>query len=330
MQTWSAGTPNFATSYSQDYTLSVQRAIATNWLVQAAYIGNKGTKEFDSHNINPAIYIPGVGPDGQPLSTTANTQSRRIYPTIGGLEIESTDAYSSYNSVQLGLDKRMSQGLTIMASYVYSRLLGLNVPLGEGGGGTRDPFDPQLDYGIMPEDLTHRFVASYIYELPKRNLDSKALSFFANGWGSEGITTWQSGVPFTVRSGVDNSLSGVGQDTADQIGNSGLPGGRSLPAKLGEWFNTAAFQPNAIGTFGSTGINTLRGPRFTDIDFAVTKTSAITERQSVLFRAEFFNVFNHPNFGVPNSTLSAGSLFGVINSNVGSPRNIEFSLRYSF
>jgi outer membrane receptor protein involved in Fe transport len=320
----------FATAYSQNYTLSLQRAIATNWLLQAAYIGNKGTKEFDSHNINPAIYIPGVGPDGQPLSTTANTQSRRIYPTIGNLEIESSEAYSSYNSLQLGLDKRMSQGLTIMASYVYSRLLGLNVPLGEGGGGTRDPLDQQLDYGIMPEDLTHRFVGSYIYQLPKRNLDSKALSFFANGWGSEGIATWQSGVPFTVRSGVDNSFSGVGQDTADQIGNPAFSGGRSLPAKLGEWFNTAAFVHNAIGTFGDTGINTLRGPRFTDVDFAITKSSAITENQSVMFRAEFFNVFNHPNFGVPNSTVSAGSLFGVINSNVGSPRNIEFSLRYSF
>ena len=320
----------FATPYTQSYTLSVQRSIATNWLVQAAYIGSKSTKEFDSHNINPAIYIPGTGPDGQPLSTPANTQSRRIYPTIGNLEIESTDAYTNYNSLQVSLDKRMSHGLTIMGSYVYSRLLGLNVPLGEGGGGTRDPFKPQLDYGVMPEDLTHRVVGSFIYQLPRLWSSVGPLSIFSNGWGTEGIVTWQSGVPFTVRSGVDNSRSGVGLDTADQIGDPNLSSGRPLHQKLTEWFDTKAFLPNAIGTFGNTGINTLRGPRFTNLDFAVTKTTHLFKEQNLIFRAEFFNIFNHPNFGVPNSSLSAGSLFGTINSNVGTPRNIEFSLRYSF
>jgi outer membrane receptor protein involved in Fe transport len=320
----------FVTPYTQGYTLSVQRAIATNWLVQVAYIGNKGTKEFDSHNINPAVYIPGNGPDGKPLSTTANTQQRRIYPTIGNLEIESTDAYTNYNSLQISLDKRMSNGLTIMGSYVYSRMLGLNVPLGEGGGGTRDPFDPNLDYGIMPEDLTHRVVTSYIYQLPSFGGNSRPLSVFTSGWGTEGIVTWQSGTPFTVRSGVDNSLSGVGLDTADQVGNPNLPSDRSLHEKLARWFNTAAFQPNAISTFGTTGINTLRGPRFTNVDFALTKTIPLFKEQNLLFRAEFFNIFNHPNFAVPISSLSAGSRFGTINSNVGTPRNIEFSLRYSF
>jgi outer membrane receptor protein involved in Fe transport len=321
---------NFSTSYTQPYTLSVQRVLPADWLLQVAYIGSTSIKEFDSTNNNPAVYIPGVGPNGQPLSTTANTQSRRIYPTIGNLEIETTAAYSNYNSLQVSVNKRLSHGLTNMGSYVYSRTLGLNVPLGEGGGGTRDPFDPVLNYGVMPQDLTHRIVDSFIYQFPTFTLAPKALSLLGNGWGTQGIVTWQSGVPFTVVSGVDNSLSGIGQDTADQIGNPNLPGGRPLHAKLTEWFNTAAFVPNAIGTFGNTGINTLRGPRFTDIDFAVTKATHITERQSVLFRAEFFNLFNHPNFGTPQSNLAAGSLFGVINSSVGTPRNIEFSLRYSF
>jgi hypothetical protein len=321
---------NFATPYTQAYTLSVQREIGKNWLVQVAYIGNKATKEFFSHNINPAVYIPGVGSNGQPLSTTANTQQRRIYPTIGNLEIESTAAYTNYNSMQVSLDKRMSHGLTVMASYVYSRMLGLNVPLGEGGGGTRNPFNPNIDYGIMPEDLTHRVVGSYIYQLPSFWADSHPLSVFTTGWGTEGIVTWQSGVPFTVRSGLDNSLSGVGLDTADQIGDPNLPSGRPLGQKLTEWFNTSAFRPNAIGTFGTTGINTLRGPRFTNLDFAITKSTHLFKEQNLMFRAEFFNIFNHPNFAVPNSSLSAGSLFGTINANVGTPRNIEFSLRYSF
>jgi hypothetical protein len=321
---------NFSTAYTQQYTFGVQRVIATNWLVQAAYVGSKATKQFDSHNINPAVYVPGVGPNGQPLSTTANTQSRRILPTIGNLEIESTAAYSNYNSFQAVLDKRMSKGLTIMASYVYSKVLGLNVPLGEGGGGTRSPFMPNLDYGVMPEDITHRFIGSFIYQLPKFSSDGSALSLLTNGWATEGIVNWQSGVPFTVRSGVDNSRTGVGLDTADQVGNPNLASDRSQNAKLAQWFNTAAFQANALGTVGNTGINTLRGPRLTNIDFAFTKATHIFREQNVLFRAEFFNILNHPNFGNPNSSLSAGSQFGRITTNVGTPRNIELSLRYSF
>jgi hypothetical protein len=321
---------NFATPYTQSYTLSVQRLFGQNWQVQAAYIGNKATKEFDSHQINPAVYIPGTDVNGKPLSTTANTQARRIYPTIGNLEIESTDAYSNYNSLQMSLDKRMSKGLTIMGSYVHSKLLGLNVPLGEGGGGTRSPFQPWLDYGIMPEDITNRIISSFIYQMPRLVSEGKALGVVANGWGMEGIVNWQSGVPFTVRSGHDNSLTGIGEDTADQVGNPSPPGHRPLQDKLAEWFNTAAFQQNAIGTFGDTGINTLRGPRLTNIDLALTRSTRLFEGQEVLFRAEFFNMLNHPNFGNPNSTLSSGARFGMITTNVGTPRNIEFSLRYSF
>jgi outer membrane receptor protein involved in Fe transport len=321
---------NFATPYTQDYNLSIQHEFASNWLFQVAYIGSHSTKEFDSHNINPAVYIPGNGPDGQPLSTTANTQSRRIYPNIGNLEIESTDADFNYNSLQVSMNKRFSRGLTLMSSYVYSRNLGINVPLGEGGGGTRAPFDPKLDYGLLPSDLTHRFVSSFVYQLPNFRPENKALGFLIGGWGTQGIVTWQSGLPFTVRCGCDDSRTGVGQDTPDQIASASLSGSRSLGDKLSEWFNTAAFVPNAIGTVGTTGINTLRGPRFSEVDLAFTKITPLTEHQNIQFRAEFFNIFNHPDFAVPTSTLSAGPQFGVITSTVGTPRVIEFSLRYAF
>jgi hypothetical protein len=320
----------FATPYTQEYNLSIQRELAKNWLVQAAYVGSRSTKEFDSHNINPAVYIPGVDASGNPLSTTANTQARRIYPTIGNLEIESTNANFNYNSLQLSLNKRFSNGLSVMSSYVYSKNLGINVPLGEGGGGTRDPFNPKLDYGPLPSDLRHRFVTSFIYELPQLKNAAKPVAYLVGGWGTEGIVTWQSGTPFTVRCGCDNSRTGVGQDTPDMVGNPDLSGDRPLAAQLHEWFNTAAFVPNAIGTFGTTGINSLHGPGYFNIDFSLTKKIPVTEHQNVLFRSEFFNVLNHPNFANPNSTLAAGSRFGTITSTVGTPRVIEFSLRYSF
>jgi hypothetical protein len=228
------------------------------------------------------------------------------------------------------MNKRFSRGLTLMSSYVYSRNLGINVPLGEGGGGTRDPFDPKLDYGVLPSDLTHRFVTSFVYQLPNFKPENKLLGLFVGGWGTQGIVTWQSGLPFTVRCGCDNARTGVGQDTPDQIASTSLAGDRSLGDKLAEWFNTAAFTPNAIGTVGTTGINTLRGPGFSEVDLAFTKITPLSEHQNLQFRAEFFNIFNHPDFAVPTSTLSAGPRFGAITSTVGTPRVIEFSLRYAF
>lgn len=324
---WDAG---FATPYVQQYNLSVQRAIAHDWLAQLAYIGSRSSKQFDSHNINPAVYIPGVDTNGNPLSTLANTQQRRIYPNIGNLEIESTDANFNYNSLQVSLNKQFNHGLSIMGSYVWSRNLGINVPLGEGGGGTRAPFNPTLDYGPLPSDIPHRFVTSFIYQLPQFKNASRALSYLLGGWGSEGIVTWQSGTPFTVRCGCDNSRTGVGQDTPDQVGDPTLTGDRSTAEKLSQWFNTAAFVPNAIGTVGTTGINSLRGPGFFDIDLSLTKTLPITESQKIVFRSEFFNILNHPNFANPQASLSSGARFGTITSTVGTPRVIEFSLRYAF
>lgn len=320
----------FVSPYTQQYNFNVQRQLATDWLVEIGYVGSTSTKEFYSHNINPAVYIPGVDENGNPLSTPANTQSRRLYPNLGAIELESTAANQNYNSLQLKLDKRFSKGLTLMGSYVFSKDLGWNVPLGEGGGGTRDPFNARLDYGLLNQDVTHRFVMSYIWQLPQFKGAQGVVRHLVGGWGTNGILTWQSGFPFTVRCGCDNSRTGVFQDTADQIGDPNLAGDRPLGAKLNEWFDTAAFRPNAVGTFGTTGINTLRGPGFFNMDFAVTKKIPITESQNLNFRAEFFNVFNHPSFGNPISSVSAGGLFGRILSANGSPRVIEFALRYAF
>src|SRR5262249_49904388 len=167
---------------------------------EAAYVGSLSRKQFFSHNINPAVYIPGA-------STIANTQQRRLYPNIALIEQESTAVNSNYNSLQVKLDKRFSQGLSVMASYVFSKALGWNGPLGEGGGGTRDPFSARLDYGPISSDVTHRFVTSFIWEVALFRHPG-ALHQVLGGWGMEGIVTLQSGFPFTVRCGCDNSRTG--------------------------------------------------------------------------------------------------------------------------
>ena len=326
--TWDAG---FATPYTGQYNLSVQREVARDWVLEGAYVGSFSRKQFFSHNINPAVYIPGVDAGNNPLSTIANTQQRRAYNQIANIEQESTAANSNYNSLQIKLDKRFSRGLSVMSSYVFSKALGWNGPLGEGGGGTRDPFNARLDYGLVASDVTHRFVSSFIWETPWFRGGGFTHQVLG-GWGVEGIATLQSGFPFTVRCGCDNSRTGVGSDTPDVVGNPGLPGGRNRGDMIAQYFNTAAFVPNAIGTFGALGIDSLRGPGFYNLDLALGKkfTMPFSDRHTVQFRAEFFNMLNQPSFANPNANLAARGTFGRITSTASTPRVIEFALRYAF
>jgi hypothetical protein len=151
-----------------------------------------------------------------------------------------------------------------------------------------------------------------------------------SGWEVNGLLTLRSGLPFTVTSGIDNSLSGIGLDHADIVGNPSLPGDRSKGDQLKQWFNTQAFVANALGTFGTSSRNLLRGPGFSNLDFSVVRWFPITKReaQKLQFRAEFFNVFNHANFNNPNSSVSSSS-FGRI-TGAADPRIVQFSLKFVF
>jgi hypothetical protein len=148
------------------------------------------------------------------------------------------------------------------------------------------------------------------------------------GWQLSGIASAVSGEPLSVRSGRDNSLTGIGSDTADLVGNWRLPDDRSKASKINAWFNTAAFSQNREGTFGTTGINWLRAPGNVNVDVAAQKQFRFAERQRVEFRTSFYNLLNHANLGNPNITQN-NAAFGRITS-AGSPRVIEFGLRYAF
>jgi hypothetical protein len=198
-----------------------------------------------------------------------------------------------------------------------------------------------FDYGPSVDDLNKVFKINGNYEIPHVHVQSIADKLL-NGWQLTGIVAWQTGFPFTIFSGVDNSTSAIGEDRADLVPVSGPPPRRSLQ----EWFNVNAFTQNAVGTFGDIGKNSLRGPRFSDTDLALIKNTAVGERVSVTFRAEFFNAFNHPNFGMPGNNVAAGPPpgggFGVISGTAGyqsynsttygmaEPRIIQFGLKVSF
>jgi hypothetical protein len=135
-----------------------------------------------------------------------------------------------------------------------------------------------------------------------------------------------------VRCGCDNSRTGTGSDTPDQVGVATLPSGRSRAAQIAQYFNTAAFIPNALGTFGTMGVNNLRGSGFYNVDLAFGKKFRLpySDKHSLQFRGEFFNLLNQPSFSNPSATLAAPGTFGRILSTASSPRVIEFALRYAF
>ncbi|MCP5118441.1 MAG: hypothetical protein GY953_47120 [bacterium] len=149
-------------------------------------------------------------------------------------------------------------------------------------------------------------------------------------WQTSGIWTFQSGRPFTVLSGRDNALSGINRDFADLTGEDAmLDTGRSRAELIDEYFNTGAFQPNALGTFGNAPRNFLRGPGLVNFDLAAMKNFPIKERLRVQFRTEFFNAFNKPNFSNPYTTQRVTSRFGGIEG-AADPRIIQFGLKLLF
>ena len=317
---------NWVMAQVATWNLVFERQFRNNWLVRAAYIGNKGTHlstavDGGANEGNPAIYIPGQ-------STADNTQDRRINPNFGSVGIYGSLYNSNYNSLQLNMEKRFSRGLSLLANYSWSKMID---NFGPFGGENTNPFNPNFDRSVSNDDVTHVFHISGIWDLPKSQLHGIAGGFI-NGWRTTGIVTWHSGFPFQIYSGTDNSFSGIGIDRADFIGTSlsqaRLDPNRSHGALIQEYFNTALFVPNAVGTFGNTGRNILRGPGYFNTDFGLIKDTRMTERTTLQFRAEFFNLFNNVNFGQPDNSV-ADSTIGQITS-ARDPRILQFALKVLF
>jgi hypothetical protein len=307
------------------WNLNLEHQFGQSWVARISYGGNKGTYLASGvlgfNEQNPAVYGPGA--------TQANTQQRRLNPLFGSVGLFSSDNNSHYESLRLNLEKRFSHGLSILANYTRSRMI--DDLSANGGNGRTDPFNRAFDYGLSNDDVPNVFNFSGVYQIPAAPLHGLSAKLI-NGWELTAITNWRSGFPYSIFSNVDNSLSGVGSDRADYVGGpASLDPGRSHGQLVQEYFNVAAFVPNAIGTFGSSGKNILRGPRFFDTDMGLLKNFAIVERMTLQFRAEFFNVFNNVNFGNPQNYLGSSSTGQITQiTPAGGPRVLQFALKLSF
>jgi hypothetical protein len=305
------------------WNINVERQFGTSWVARISYAGNKGTYLASGvlgfNEQNPAIYIPGA-------STQANTQQRRVNPKFGSVGLFSSYNNSHYNSLRLNAEKRFSHGVSLLANYTYSRMTDDFSP--NGANGQTDPFNTKFDAGPSNDDVPSVFNLSGTGAIPAAPLHGLAAKLL-NGWQVTGITNWRSGFAYSIFSNVDNSFSGVGSDRADYVGGN-ITLDRSRPHRLlaQEYFNVAAFSTNAIGTFGDSGKNILRGPRYFDTDMGLQKNFALLESTSLQFRAEFFNIFNNVNFNQPQNFLGTSST-GQITSALD-PRILQLALKLSF
>ncbi len=312
MQQWNI---NFRNAIVQQWNLNLQRQFASAYVATVAYVGSKGNHLYLTNELNPAIY-----------GRTGNTNQRRLYyPTFSTVTDQTAQGNSTYHSMQLTLNKRMSQGVTIQSNYTWSKLLD---DASSDGSTPANPFDIGAQKGLSDFDIAHRFVTSFIWEMPRLKGARPLVRHVLGGWETNGIITLQSGRPFTIVSGKDNSGSAVNNDRADLVGNPYLDTGRPRGELVERYFNTAAFTANALGTFGNVGRNTMRAPGDATVDFGVIKDFFLTEQSRVQYRLETFNLFNRVNLNAPAANQSANT-FGKI-TGAGSPRVIQMALKYVF
>jgi outer membrane receptor protein involved in Fe transport len=307
--------PNFRNAIVQQWNFSLQRQFLSSWIATAAYVGAKSNHLFMSSQLNPAIFgIPG------------SVDARRILaPTYGAVTDMSSRGNSNYHSMQLSLNKRLTQGFTLLANYTWAKLI--DDASGDGDQ-PANPFNFRNERGPSDLDITHRFVASYIWEFPRLSGHAPIVRHVLGGWDTNGIVTLESGTWLNIVSGRDNSGTGVNGDRADLAGNPFLSASRPRGELIDAWFNKAAFAQNPPGTFGTAGRNILRSPGLANVDFGLAKNFRLNESMRVQFRSEFFNLFNRVNLGNPNTNASSNQ-FGVI-TGAGSPRVVQLALKFYF
>jgi carboxypeptidase family protein/TonB-dependent receptor-like protein len=314
------------TPYLQHWSFGIQRQLGSSRVLEVGYVGSKGSKLITARDINqprPSPVSPNLRPD----------------PRFDDITLEESSANSNYNSLQVRLEQRLDHGLSVLSSYTWSKSIDNASSFFSSAGDPnfpQDSFNTAAERGRSNFDVRHRFSLSYGYDLPfgrGRALlaDRGWISTILTGWQTFGIITLQTGRPFTpaLLPEIDNSNTGrstLGFGANDRPNIVGSP---ELSHRTpDQWFNTAAFAFPPFGTFGDSGRNILDGPGYESVNISLMKTTTLKEGLGLQFRAEAFNLFNHPNFDLPDNFLGSPT-FGKILS-AQSPRHIQFGLRLVF
>ena len=300
---------------------SIEHQLADNFLLEASYIGNVGRKLIQILQDNPGIYGPGA--------TAANIETRRRYDTgqISSVIYDQNEGNSSFNALEIAVKKRLSKSYMFESGYTLSKTLDNSSVDESGAANYQNPFNLHGDWGLADFHRKHVLTVSGVWNLPSLSQYPAMVRDVFGKWEFSGLVIFESGLPFNVVSGKDNSLTAVGNDRPNLLGNPQLPGGRSHAQMVAEFFNTSMFKANPTGQYGNAARNILTGPKTIEPDLGLFKNIPMMgDKLNWQFRAEFFNAVNHTNLGNPVATFTSAA-FGQIQSIVGNPRQIQFGLK---
>ncbi len=305
------------------WSLGVQRELGSGLMLDVGYVGTRANGlVVNSVNLNQSF--PGPGPQG-PRRPYAN-----INPKLVNLSYRTNAGDSKYQSLQVHLQKRFSQGLTFDVAYTYASYLSDAGNINGGGNGDiQNAHCVACNWGPTPDDFTHVLSVNHVYELPfgphRAYLNHGLWSNVFGNWDINGIWSANTGGRFTPTLGTNVSNSaGGGSQRPNRIANGGAIGTQSIY----DWFNTGAFAAPAAYAFGNSGTGILTGPGMLNVDLGLVRQFAITERYGLSFRAEWFNAFNRANFNNPNAVIGTAQA-GVIGGS-GPARVVQLALKLSF
>jgi hypothetical protein len=317
--------------FVQEWRFDVQRALGRSTVVDVAYVGLHGNDNPFTRSINQVpenlLYNAASG---------VNMNQFRPFPTFLSINANLNDGTSTYRALQISLKKEFSSGMSFIGNYTFSRTMDNGSSTGGNGAvgidAIQNDYDLNANWGRAVNDTPSVASGGIVYPLPfgmgKRFLNEGGLiDSIVGGWRVSSILMFHSGLPFTPEVGTAN-LSGAqdGNWYPNLVGN---PAVAHRTAQ--EWFNPAAYAIPAIGTFGDSTRNSLRGPGMEQVDASVSKSfriSLLGEGSSFELKADAFNVFNHTNLLNPNASIGTASA-GVISS-AQSARNLQFGGRLVF
>jgi hypothetical protein len=361
--------PHEPATYVEQWNLDIQQDLGHQTVMEVAYVGDHGLHQQlaatsyasgldqipDQYlSMGSALLNPVTNPF-YGLITSGNLAGKTIpagqllrpYPQyFNVLNAADVAGGSNYNALQAKVEKRFSQGGTVLGSYTWGRNMGTaetqhGSTEAHAPGFVQDWYNLQAEYSQLSYNLPHHFVAGYVYDLPvgrgKHYLANEGgiLDKAVSGWGVDGITTYAMGFPliFTAQATYVSSTFGGGTPRPNVVAgcNKLMPGGAA--SRLNAWFNPNCFtQPSNYGFGNEPRVDSMRSQGIANWDAALFKGTAITEKLNLQFRAEFFNLFNRVQFGQPNTTCcsSSNASFGLISSQLNSPRQIQFALKLSY
>ena len=311
------------TPYVIQYMLSLQRELGNNLLLEANYLGSVGRKLESLRAFNESL--PGA---------TGSVLSRAPYPEFGRIQMVDGSGKSNYSGASIKLEKRLSNGISFVSGYTFSKSIDNASAIRSHNG---DTLFPQNSYNLAAEKAlssfhtSHRAVNSVLYQLPigkgKRFMDVGGVAnVLLGGWEFGTLLNIQTGFPLTIVTGSDRSNIGAGFDRPNQIAgqNTTIDNGT-----LARFFNIDAFAIQPLGTFGNVGRNTLISPGIVQWDASLLKSFRFAEDKNIQFRLEAFNAANNMNWGNPDTNRGSAS-FGRINGTRGDMRQLQFGLKLIF